>query len=323
MIGTDASTRFFAAAVLVGGLLRAASLPLPGTGDVGVYKVWTYSGAANPPTELYGVGGSPTDWRILDFHGVTGQVVYPPLALYALAAVGRVYQRVSGPDFVDSVGLTIAVKTPIVLAEAGLILLLHRYIRRTLGTARARWTTLAYWLNPGTILTGSMLGYLDPLFTLPAIASLIAVCSGWMFASGALMAAAALIKPQAVVLGPALCVAAWNAAPDGIARRFALVAAGGAAVTAIVVGPIIAAGAFPNLMLAMSRLVHHDMISGNACNLWWVVDYVLRVAYSVHDLGWWNAITMRVRILAITRVIELGYPNPRIVGTILASAAIL
>jgi hypothetical protein len=72
----------------------------------------------------------------------------------------------------------------------------------------------------------------------------------------------------------------------------------------------------------MSRLVHHDMISGNACNVWWLVDYVLRVAYSVRDLGWWGALTLRVRILAISRVIELGFPNPRIVGTILALGAI-
>ena len=96
---------------------------------------------------------------------------------------------------------------------------------------------------------------------------------------------------------------------------------GGALMSATIVAPIVSLGAWPNLVLAMSRLAYHDMLSGNAANLWWIIGYVLRVIYAVNDMGVWGAITMRTRILAITRVTELGYPNPRIIGTALLLAA--
>ncbi len=64
------------------------------------------------------------------------------------------------------------------------------------------------------------------------------------------------------------------------------------------------------------------MLSGNACNLWWLVGYVLRVVYSAGNLGLWSALTMQTRILTISRVLELGYPNPRVIGAVLTLGAI-
>ena len=53
------------------------------------------------------------------------------------------------------------------------------------------------------------------------------------------------------------------------------------------------------------------MLSADAANAWWIVTYLLRATYAVADLGAWGAWTMRVRILGISRVVALGYPNPR------------
>jgi hypothetical protein len=98
--------------------------------------------------------------------------------------------------------------------------------------------------------------------------------------------------------------------------------AGGAAVTAALVVPIFAAGGGPNMIEALGRLAAHDMLSGNACNLWWIVGYVVRALYSIQDYGAWGAFTHQTQILAISRFIEVGYPNPRPIGAFLAFAAI-
>jgi hypothetical protein len=41
----------------------------------------------------------------------------------------------------------------------------------------------------------------------------------------------------------------------------------------------------------------------------------------MHDIGTWAAFTSPTKILAISRVVELGYPNPRIVGLSLFGSA--
>ena len=312
----------FLAALVAGGLIRVAALPLPGTVDMGVWKIWTYNGAVHAPARLYGIGGSPTKWRVLEFNGAAGEVVYPPLALYEIAAVGRLYRTAHAGEFPDTVALTIAIKTLIVASEVGLLSLMFVVVRRQAGLEAATWAAMAYWLNPALILAGSMLGYLDPLYVLPAVGAIFAAGSGWPFLSGALIAAAALTKPQGVVLIPAIMLAlwagrSWRSFVEGLARF----GTGAALVACAIVAPIIAVGGWPNLVLAMSRLAHHDMLSANASNLWWIIGYILRVVYAVHDMGAWGAITMRTRILGISRVMELGYPNPRVIGTALTLAA--
>jgi hypothetical protein len=59
------------------------------------------------------------------------------------------------------------------------------------------------------------------------------------------------------------------------------------------------------------------MLSGNACNLWWLVGYGVRAVFSAADLGTWGAISAETRILAISRFVEVGGPNPRPIATIL------
>ena len=41
--------------LLAGALVRAAALPLPGTGDVTIWQGWSFA-AAHDPTGMYGVG---------------------------------------------------------------------------------------------------------------------------------------------------------------------------------------------------------------------------------------------------------------------------
>ena len=108
---------------LLGLGLRLACLPLPGTGDVGAFKIWTHAAGTGSVAEMYGVGGDPPERRVHDFDGRQTTVDYPPVALYELALVGLIYGA-AVPGFPDGVALTVAVKLLPVAAEAGLFWLL-------------------------------------------------------------------------------------------------------------------------------------------------------------------------------------------------------
>jgi hypothetical protein len=82
--------RWLIAGLLAGALLRGVLLPLPGTGDVLIWKVWSFA-AAHDVTGVYGVGGVPPERRVLRWQGAEMTVDYPPVALYQLGVVGRIY----------------------------------------------------------------------------------------------------------------------------------------------------------------------------------------------------------------------------------------
>jgi len=270
-------------------------------------------------TRLYGVGGSPPERGIVRWGERFTTVDYPPLALYELAAAGAAY-RVFDPSFHNSRLLNVAMKVPPLLAEIGLVLLIWEVVRRRYGDAAARWACAAFWINPAMILAGPILGYLDPLMALPAVGSIVAAAAGSSAAAGALLAAACLTKAQAVFIAPVVVLASWKA---GRARSVAAAASGAAIVSALAMMPFVAAGAWRNMVQGVGSLLRHDMLSADAANVWWVVTYVMRAAYAVHDLGVWGAWTMTVRILGISRIVELGYPNPRPLATVAVVAASL
>jgi hypothetical protein len=317
MPSADRARRWFVAVLILGTAIRLAALPLPGTHDTVVWKVWAYNAAREGVSRLYGVGGSPPEHRVINYLNAETTVDYPPLALYELGWAGRVYRWVNHGRFPNTTPLFIAIKAPAAIADAGLATLLFFVVRRRLGGAAARWATTAYWLNPGVILNGVVLGYLDPQYALPAVASLIAATEGAFAMAGALGAAAVLTKPQAIVALPAL-VLVPGAAPVAVLR----LGAGALIATGVLVAPVAASGALPNMTHALGRLASHDMLSGNACNFWWIVGYLVRVQYTVSDYGLWGAIVRPTEILQISRFMEVGYPNPRPIGAVLVAIAV-
>ena len=77
------------------------------------------------------------------------------------------------------------------------------------------------------------------------------------------------------------------------------------------------------MIQAVRRLNAHDMLSGEATNMWWIVTWLVRGVDGAPDFGWWGALTKPVRILSITRFIELGYPNARLIGATIVIAAVV
>jgi hypothetical protein len=302
----------FLALLFAGTLVRVAALPLPGTHDVPVWKIWSYA-ASTAPLAVYGIGGTPPTRGVLTFRHLTTTVDYPPLAVYEMAAVGLAYRAVF-PDYPDDWRLTAAVKIPGLLAGLALTGALTVGVRRLGGNpAAARWTALAYWLNPATVLNGEVLGYLDPLVMLPAVGAFLLAGAGRTSLGSAALALAVATKPQALLAGPAFALLVWRAA-----GWRSLLAGGTVGLTTIwgVALPHLIAGAGPNMWLAFgSWSARRDILSGYAANLWWIVTWAVRAQYSVTEFGVPGAFLVPVRrILQISRFREVGYPDPRPIG---------
>jgi hypothetical protein len=265
---------------------------------------------------VYGVGGQPPVRGELQWLHHTTTVDYPPVALFELGAMGRLY-RPFDPALTDRPALTAAVKLPGFLFGLALPVLLWWAVRRFTGNrTAARWAALAYWLNPATVLNAEVLGYLDPLMMLPAIGSLVLLHVGAPAWAGAALAIAMLTKPQALLLLPILALGALR---TGGSRHVAAAAAGGLVTTGLVFLPYALIDALPNVWLAFgSFYARRDIRSGNAANIWWIVNYVLRAWYQVERLGVAGAFLAPVRrIMSITTFREVGFPNPRPFGTLL------
>lgn len=299
-------------------LLRILCLPLAGTEDVQVWKNWAY-GATRDVTGMYGVGGTPPVRGVVVWGDARTTVDYPPATLYALGAVGRVY-RIFDPAFRDGVGLTVAIKAAILAGDLLVLLFLFTLLRWRYGDGPARLAALGFWINPGVLFDGAVLGYLDSWAAAPAIAAIAAADAGAAIICGATMMVAVLIKAQAIFLVPVGAIVLWNRART---RAVAAAAASGVATGALLLAPYAWRGALPNVFQAVRQLTRHDMLSGTAANLWWIVTWVLRAIYAIKDLGVWASWTMTVRILGISRVVALGYPNPRPMATAVAAVVML
>jgi len=304
-------------ALLVAGLLiRILALPLTGTPDVDVWKTWSYAAAQDVST-MYGVGGQPPVRGVVRWGTRATTVNYPPAALYGLSLIGRVY-RAFDPSFADGAALTVTIKLTILFADAVIAWCLFALVRRW--SSDAHLAALFYWLNPGAIMNGAVLGYLDPWVGALAMASIVALDRAWFGVGAMLMVLAACTKPQGLLIVPVVPILLFYRA-GGRAVRAAAIAGGAALLTlAVLFAPFARIGALANADQAIRSSLRHDMLSGQAANLWWIVTWVLRASYAAAEMGVWSAWTMTIRILAISRVIELGYPNPRVIGALMAGS---
>jgi hypothetical protein len=301
--------RRFLAALILGLLIRAATLPLPGHDDVITWKIWSYA-ASHHVTQMYGVGGTPPARGIVTWGEQWSTVDYPPFFLYEYAVVGRVY-RALFPSYPDSVALLVAVKLPVLLANCALTWLFFAVVRRLGGRVEAaQWATLAYWLNPATIFGGEMLGYVDPLYFLPAIAGVALAYVGRPWLAGIAVGIAVATKPQGILIGPAFALALWQGG-----GAMAILQAGVTFLTTIaaIVLPFWARGAMPNMLLAFGSFdSRRDTMSAYAANIGWIINWWLRGRFGLPELGFPRAFLQFVpRPLAISRFRELGYPDPR------------
>lgn len=140
--------------------------------------------------------------------------------------------------------------------------------------------------------------------------------------AGGLLMLAVLTKAQAIFVAPVIAIAVLRQSASRIGA-LAEMAGAGLATAAVAFVPFIARGAWSNAAQALSRLAAHDMLSAQAANVWWIFTWILRVLDVGPEWGWRQSLGQEVRILAITRATDLGYPNARVVGLILVGALTL
>lgn len=311
-------TSLFAGVLAAGVLVRVLALPLPGTEDVNVWKVWSFA-ASKDITGVYGIGGDPPVRGILKYGRTYTTVDYPPVALYELALTGAIYRAV-WPDYPNAWTLTAFVKLPGFFAGLALTALLYAAAlqltqRRDLAQAAA----LAYWLNPATMLNAEVLGYLDPLMMLPVIAAFVLLHRRQFAWAGVCLAVGALTKPQAVLIAPAFALALWQLSrrERPALRPILLTAGAGVAAAIVIIAPYLWVGALRNMWLAFgSFTVRRDILSGDAANVWWIANYLSRAVHMVHDLGARAFLVPVPRPLAISSFMDQGLPDPRPFGQI-------
>jgi hypothetical protein len=295
--------------LIAGALLRAAILTSPGSPDLHTWKSWSFT-AAIDPLGLYGTGGHPPERRVLRWADVTGTTEYLPLGLYELGVAGTIYRAID-PPYRDSDWLTVLIKLPGLAFEVLLVVLLLTLGARVMDPHAAKWMAMAVWLNPAIIVNGAALGYLDAQMAMPMVLAFVAVIAGRPGVAGILAAAAVLTKPQALFAGPALVLALVQQTQMPVRRALAWSIAGGATTAAAILVPIVAHGAWPNMVQAVGRAASHDMLSGYGLNAWWVVTWLVRSMYAAPELGWIDAFTTPVRILGISRFVAVGFFDPK------------
>ena len=293
-------------------------LPLPGTEDVQVWKTWSY-GTLGGITQMYGVGGHPPTRGVVSWHGIHTTVDYPPGTLYGLRVVAALY-RAARPSYEDSVWLTVLIKLSVLVCELILCLAIARLISRYADASTARAAVLFYWVNPAALLDGAVLGYLDAWAGASAMLAMLAADRSAPLLCGVALTVAVMTKLQAVFIVPVAALILWRCSRSPI-RAVAIAALGAIVTCAAMLVPFALAGALPNLRQGVMSLLRHDMLSGTAANLWWIVTWIVRASYAAHDLGAWAAWTMTVRILGVSRLVALGWPNPRPIGAALTLAA--
>lgn len=312
---------FALVALVIGTVLRAITLPLPGTSDVEAFKAWSYHATTVGVTHAYG-NERPMRRHTFTFGDREASANYPPLTLDALAIIGHLYQRAMGGQFPNTRALTIAIKSVICAMDVVLLAIVWRAVRRMGGSQAAWWAAAAYWINPAAILT-SALGYIDVWFAVPAVASLVAASFGRPLVAGALFAGAVLTKQQAIFLAPVVIVALWNAGDPRDARaRLSSALATATLVIVLVVAPIVLAGTMPNMLRAVGSVAFQTMLSGNACNLWWIVGYGFQIADAAREgVPLSAALTMPVNIVLIPQLPVVGPLNARVIAIVLTGAA--
>ncbi len=159
--------------------------------DIDFFVSWAAFTLEHPITEIY------DDPTVFD-HGL---INYPPLYLYILAMLAKVY-TFCFDNGLETKAFLCFLKSVTVLFEVFTTYLLYKYVRVNHSGEQARFASAAYFLNPAVLYVGSYYGQVDAIFTSLLFASVVLVLMGRAFWSGCFIAAALMAKIQTVPFVP-------------------------------------------------------------------------------------------------------------------------
>lgn len=251
--------------------------------DTQDYVVWSYK------TVTYGLGA-----MYASFNGLWLSDQSPGLN-YILHAMGLLYRDIFAPDFLYPAvagdpalrGLSdnpafladptqrLLLRLPMLLADALTGALIFCVARKYVADQFAWLCALAYWFNPAVLWNGTFWGQMDALHALLVLVSFLLIVFarrvGWAFF---ILGIAAFTKPQAMIFGPLLLLAAHKTFGisenpkgfKGVARALLFGALG----AGLLLLPVLLTGGAQGLLAYFGDTVgHHPILTANAHNLWW------------------------------------------------------
>lgn len=266
--------------------------------DVQDYIVWSYK------TVTYGLG---TMYSAVNGLWISDQ---SPGLNYILHGMGLLYRGIFAPDFLypmnagdpalrgitdnpallaDPIHRTL-LRLPQLFADvitgALIFVTARKYLpeRGVLQKHLARLAAFAFWFNPAVLWNGAYWGQTDAIHSLLVlICFLLIVYTPRVGLAFFILGIAAFTKPQAMIFGPLLLLAAFKTTKvSGDLRGFSRVARAlffGALGSALMLLPVILTGGTQGLLAYFGDTVgHHPTVTANAHNLWWMVfhdDYAI------------------------------------------------
>lgn len=270
---------------------------------------------------------------------------------YVFWAVGQVYALMS-PDFeIGTPTLLYLVKVPPVIFDLLLIPLIYAATRRAarllpdgLDAARrvapVRWlegrgvaaedtlgivAAAVFVLSPAVIYNSAVWAQSESVISFFMLVAVLALARGRVGIAWALWAIAFVIKPQPVVIVPALAAFTyWRFGFWGVGRA----ALGGAAGGVLMLGYLVGTGNGPYIIDVYHNLftTHDALISVNAWNLWWIgqQEADLRASDVLLSVGPLSLTVeaMSFLLLVLSTLVALAYMSARrnLVGLLVACA---
>jgi 4-amino-4-deoxy-L-arabinose transferase-like glycosyltransferase len=299
-------------------------MPLKGTLDLDIWKIWSYAGATNPIGYVYRLQGderpplipayvkrvftgetAPAKW----VYGPRGNYVdYPPVTPIVFALIGRGYLVLS-PEFEDTPTLTFLLKVPGVLADLAATILIFAAASRLYSRRFGLLASALYWLNPMVLLAGPLLAYTDPVYAAFLIASVLLFSSARHAGGWVLYVLAILTKPQSVYALPLFAMA--SLARRSWRKLMGYVAAAVATMLAVLL-PFFVSSTVINLLANNWRVFRQSFLSANNPNLWWLASYGYEArAAALAGATTSQAAQTQVEILQMPDLIAQGLPDPR------------
>lgn len=315
--------------VLAGIAIRLPLLPLAGTNDQQIWKIWSYAGATHKLYDIYrlrddarvpttpgnirdALSGKirPGKWQ----YGESADYLdYPPILPLSFGVMGKLYKR-AAPEYEDTPTLNALVKLPGLLSELVTLAVVTWAAYRMRGRRVALLAGALIWLNPLAVLAGPLLGYLDPVYAAALVICALLVQGGRHAWAWVAYATSVLIKPQAMVAAPALLVA--SLARRSFSRLVGYVAAAGLTVLVWLL-PFLLGGTLVNLLANNMLNATEIHLSAYNANLWWLGSFARQTRDLSRRYGdLWLAMHEPTKVIPMPRLIAEGHPDPRIWGLV-------
>jgi len=298
----------FLVVLFLGLAVRLLLIHLPGTEDMRTNQIWGAWAEERGITRVYVfddsdylnkfrlfMRGAPipvSRVQVQTSLGIMDHVPdYPPLSLYIFWLASGLAKVMGGGQLQAGALLNVMFNVLPVLCSLGVVLLARRFAREE-ELAFSTVAVAAFWLNPALILHTPVLGYVDAVFALLGLGSLIGAYRRQFTLSVILLALACMTKPQAVLIIPIVAVVIWAERSGRLLRR-----------TLLMFGlflllpflPFILTGHFLASMRGIVQVAHVGYLSSQQTNLWWIATWI----YGAISHGTAGALASQVTMLRV------------------------